>query len=185
MENRSFDHMLGWVPGADGRRQTRLDLAKWLVGPEHPLTARVTVNRFWQQCFGQGIVKTSGDFGNQGDLPTHPELLDWLAVEFQDRGWSMKQMHKLIMLSNAYESSSTADPVMLKKDPQDVEVLYARGEVYRRSAPHQRQRRCERPSTHPTPRPAGPQARRTSTTGPPPAGRNSSAAPPRHRWQDR
>jgi mono/diheme cytochrome c family protein len=84
----------------------RLALAKWIASPENPLTARVMANRIWQWHFGRGLVRTPNDFGLQGDRPTHPELLDWLAAEFIERGWSIKQMHRLILLSNAYRMSS-------------------------------------------------------------------------------
>ena len=100
--------------------QRRKALALWLTSPDQPLLARVMVNRIWQGHFGQGIVRTPNDFGRQGELPTHPELLDWLAVEFADRGWSIKQMHRLIMLSNTYRSSSVSDEQSLRKDPENL-----------------------------------------------------------------
>ncbi|MCC6537587.1 MAG: PSD1 domain-containing protein [Bryobacterales bacterium] len=90
----------GFVP------RRRRALAEWLTSPEQPLTARVMVNRIWQGHFGDGIVRSPNDFGRQGDAPTHPELLDWLATEFAGRGWSMKQMHRLIMMSNTYRQAS-------------------------------------------------------------------------------
>ncbi len=99
--------------------QRRKALAQWLTSPENPLFSRVMVNRIWQGHFGRGIVGTPNDFGRQGDAPTHPELLDWLAVEFQQRGWSIKQMHRLMMLSNAYQLSSVADKSSLEKDPEN------------------------------------------------------------------
>ncbi|MCA9428547.1 MAG: DUF1553 domain-containing protein, partial [Candidatus Omnitrophica bacterium] len=86
-------------------KPTRLDLAKWIVAPDNPLTARVTVNRFWQRFFGKGIVETENDFGSQGSLPTQPELLDWLAVEFIENGWSMKSIQRLIATSATYRQS--------------------------------------------------------------------------------
>src|SRR5207249_2000202 len=99
--------------------QCRKALALWLTSPDNPLLARVMVNRIWQGHFGEGIVRTPNDFGRQGDAPTHPELLDWLAVEFASRGWSIKQMHRLIMLSSTYRASSVADEAGLRKDPEN------------------------------------------------------------------
>jgi hypothetical protein len=99
---------------------TRLDLALWLTSPEHPLTARVTVNRIWQQYFGKGIVRSSEDFGTQGDKPTHPELLDFLALEFQRLKWSQKALHRMIVTSAAYRQSSHVTADHQQKDPDNV-----------------------------------------------------------------
>lgn len=95
----------------------RLDLARWLVRPDHPLTPRVTVNRVWMRYFGKGLVETENDFGTQGAFPTHPELLDWLALTFVDNGWSMKELHRLIANSKTYRQSSNAVPEAAKVDP--------------------------------------------------------------------
>lgn len=97
----------------------RLGLARWLVDPTHPLTARVTVNRWWSEIFGVGIVRTPEDFGLQGERPTHPELLDWLAVELVQSGWSMKHVLRVIVLSAAYSQSSNLSPEMLAADPDN------------------------------------------------------------------
>ncbi len=101
-------------------RLTRLDLAKWLVSPDHPLTARVVVNREWQKFFGRGLVETENDFGFQGNFPTHPELLDWLAVEFMESGWSLKKLHQLIVTSATYQQSSIARKDLDEKDPRNL-----------------------------------------------------------------
>jgi len=97
----------------------RLGFARWLVSRDNPLTARVIMNRDWAAFFGRGIVRTLGDFGFQGDPPTHPELLDWLAVEFMQRGWSVKQMHKLIVMSATYRQTSRVTPELLARDPDN------------------------------------------------------------------
>lgn len=110
----------------------RLDLAQWLVAPENPLTSRVIVNRFWQQIFGTGIVKTSEDFGVQGERPSHPGLLDWLAVEFQESGWDVKHLVRLIVLSETYQQSSKLDPASAEKD--SANRFLSRGPRYRRPA---------------------------------------------------
>ncbi len=112
-----------------GAPANRLTLARWIVSPENPLTARVTVNRQWGAFFGRGIVRTTQDFGSQGDPPSHPELLDWLAVEFMKRGWSMKQLDRLIVTSATYRQSSRVTPELLARDPQNT--LLARGPRFR------------------------------------------------------
>ncbi len=107
----------------------RLDLARWLVNPENPLTPRVTVNRMWMHYFGRGLVETDEDFGAQGSPPSHPELLDWLARTFVERGWSMKAMHRLIATSATYRQSSKARPDLAERDPRNL--LLARQERVR------------------------------------------------------
>ena len=102
----------------------------WLVDNSNPLTARVTVNRFWQSYFGFGIVKTVDDFGSQGEWPTNPPLLDWLAVEFMDSGWNVKAMQRLIVTSATYRQSSGVTPALLEKDPRQPADL-ARGPALR------------------------------------------------------
>ena len=109
----------------EGRSSNRLAFAQWLVDQANPLTARVTVNRHWAALFGRGLVKTTEDFGFQGALPTHPELLDWLAVEFIKRGWSVKKLHRLIVTSATYRQSSKVSPELVKRDPEND--LLARG----------------------------------------------------------
>lgn len=109
--------------------RNRLDLARWLVSPENPLTPRVTMNRVWMRYFGRGIVETEEDFGTQGSSPTNPELLDWLAREFIRQGWSLKNMHRLIVTSATYRQSSKARPDLAEKDPRNL--LLARQERVR------------------------------------------------------
>jgi mono/diheme cytochrome c family protein len=119
-------------PMPQGAPLNRLGLARWLVSPDNPLTARVIVNRYWQHFFGTGIVKTAEDFGTQGDLPSHPELLDWLAVQFREDGWDVKKMMKRLVTSATYRQSSRATPDRLAKDPADR--LLSRGPRFRLDA---------------------------------------------------
>ena len=115
-----------------GEIATRMDLANWFVQPDHPLTARVAVNRFWQQFFGVGLVKTSEDFGAQGEVPSHPELLDYLSAEFIESDWDVKQLVKKIVLSKTYRQSSIAPSDQFKLDPENR--MLARGSRFRMDA---------------------------------------------------
>jgi hypothetical protein len=112
--------------------KNRLGLAKWLLHEDHPLFTRVTVNRFWMMYFGKGLVVSSDDFGNQGELPTHPQLLDYLSATFRESKWNVKAMHKMIVMSATYRQSSKGTPEMHESDPENR--LYARGPSYRMSA---------------------------------------------------
>ena len=107
-------------PMPAGPEPARLRFARWLVSRDNPLTARVAVNRMWQELFGAGLVRTPEDFGTQGESPSHPHLLDWLAAEFMDRGWSMKQMHRLIVTSAAYRQSSQVREALRDSDPGNI-----------------------------------------------------------------
>jgi hypothetical protein len=119
------------VAGSLGREypRNRLGLAKWLTAPSNPLTARVTVNRMWQEIFGTGIVSSAEDFGAQGTAPTHPELLDWLAVEFRESGWDMKRMVRMMVTSAAYRQAAVSTPEKRKIDPDNI--LLSRGPRFR------------------------------------------------------
>ncbi|NMH87533.1 DUF1553 domain-containing protein [Flavivirga algicola] len=117
------------LPFYDTLPKNRLGFSKWLFDKDNPLTARVFVNRIWQMHFGRGIVASSEDFGNQGSLPSHPELLDWLAVTFMESGWDIKKLHKLIVMSATYQQTSKVNEKLLEVDPENV--LLARGPSFR------------------------------------------------------
>jgi hypothetical protein len=132
--NKPGEKVTAGTPGAlppmsPGAPINRLGLARWIVAPENPLTARVTVNRLWQQFFGVGLVKTAEDFGVQGEEPSHPELLDWLASEFVASGWNVKHLCQLIVTSATYRQSSKVSPELRERDPANL--LLARGARFR------------------------------------------------------
>jgi hypothetical protein len=119
-------------PLPTGAPRNRLGFARWLTSPANPLTARVAVNRLWQQCFGEGLVRTVNDFGSRGELPTHPELLDWLAIRFIKSGWDVKGLLRLIVTSATYRQTSAASGALLERDPENR--LLVRGPRFRLSA---------------------------------------------------
>ncbi len=142
LDRGEYDHPTGEIvqPGvpaalpklSNDAPMNRLGLAQWIVDPENPLTARVTVNRIWQEFFGAGLVETADDFGTQGSVPTHPELLNWLAVDFVENGWDVKRLVKQIVMSQAYRRGSKIDSRNWRKDPENR--YYARGPRFRMDA---------------------------------------------------
>lgn len=124
----AIPEVLGKLP-VEGRRATRLDLAHWTIAKDNPLTGRVYVNRAWKMFFGQGLSKVLDDLGLQGEWPTHPELLDWLAVDFAENGWDMKRLNRLLVTSRTYRQSSRSTPALREKDPYNR--LYARQSSFR------------------------------------------------------
>ncbi len=128
-EDPAFDKTTG---SFRDRPANRLDLARWLTRPDHPLTSRVAVNRLWEHFFGRGLSASSADLGSQGQWPSHPELLDWLAVDFRENGWDRKRMTKLILTSRTYRQTSNTTPELIKKDPRNE--LLARGPRFRLTA---------------------------------------------------
>jgi hypothetical protein len=115
----ALPEFLAGPPAADGKRLTRLDLARWLMSPENPLPSRHFTNRLWQQFFGRGLSGVADDLGSQGEMPSHPELLDWLATEFRESGWNMKHMVRLIVTSQAYQREAATREDLLDKDPEN------------------------------------------------------------------
>lgn len=123
------EHLFAWSPDLP---RNRLGLARWLMDPRHPLTARVAVNQYWQRYFGIGLVKTAEEFGSQGEWPSHPDLLDWLATEFVRLAWDMKAMQRLIVTSATYRQDSAVTPALLERDPENR--LLGRGARFRLDA---------------------------------------------------
>ncbi len=121
-----------WSPLPKDATPNRLALARWLVADDNPLTARVVANRYWENLFGIGLVRTVEEFGSQGEMPTHPELLDWLATELVRQKWDIKQFLKLLVMSKSYRQSSKVTPVLIEKDPENI--LVSRGPRFRMSA---------------------------------------------------
>ena len=130
MVSQRLPEMFGSLP--EGFPDNRLGVARWLTDPENPLTARVMVNRIWARLFGKGIVETEEDFGMQGAVPTYPDLLDWLAVDYREKGWSLKDLLKTIVMSKTYQQSAKVTPDRLAKDPRNA--LLSRGARFRLSA---------------------------------------------------
>ena len=128
----AIPEFLGQLTASDGKRVSRLDFAEWLVSPQNPLTARTFVNRLWRLYFGEGLTRTVEDLGSQGDWPSHPELLDWLAVEFRESGWDVKHLVRLIVSSRAYRRSSVPLPGVEERDP--LNRLLARQSRFRLDA---------------------------------------------------
>jgi hypothetical protein len=120
------------MPFPKGLRRDRLGLAQWLTRPDHPLTARAAVNRLWALFWGRGLVETIENFGTQGKLPSHPELLDWLARDFIQSGWNVKALVKKLVLSSTYRQASALRPELIRRDPENI--LLARGPSHRLSA---------------------------------------------------
>lgn len=127
----AIPEFLGRLP-VEGRRPTRLDLAQWIIQRDNPLTARTFVNRLWKLYFGQGLARPLDDLGRQGSLPTHPNLLDWLAIEFMDSDWNVKHMIRQLVTSGTYRQSSTPSPDLMKRDPNNQ--FYARQSRFRLDA---------------------------------------------------
>ncbi|MFN5559164.1 MAG: DUF1553 domain-containing protein, partial [Opitutaceae bacterium] len=128
----AIPEFLGKLTASDGKRVSRLDFAEWLVSPQKPLTARTFDNRLWRLYFGEGLTRTVEDLGSQGDWPSHPELLDWLAVEFRESGWDVKHMVRLMVSSRAYRRSSVPLPGVEERDP--LNRLLARQSRFRLDA---------------------------------------------------